>query len=341
MSQERQLLVDQVRRDLSNLTRLSVEDFTRPEQLGERYSLTEIEWPISRLLELGEDAVEAAPLTDLPRSTLEDIAGRLKTVHDYLETILDYSPDDQEVTKKEAINKAEEAYRILHESLAPIIAIGRHEGGRPAEELRSEVKSAKEELNRVRSQMRAYRDEAQEKIEHARKAAGDTGAVRQGEWFKQEATTAGKSAKKWLVATIILATLTLFTALAFLLLSLPKPPGWGVLSPSTWTTGQALQIGLSKFVILAVEASSTVWSARIYRANSHNQTVNRHRANTVKTFQAFSDFAESASTQDAVLRKGAASIFAPQPSGYLRGQRDAEQGPGLNTIDSIRELGNN
>jgi hypothetical protein len=63
--------------------------------------------------------------------------------------------------------------------------------------------------------------------------------------------------------------------------------------------------------------TATVWCGRIYKATKHQAVTNQHRANALKTFQAFVKAALDDATRDAVLLETTRSIFTIAPSGYL------------------------
>jgi len=75
--------------------------------------------------------------------------------------------------------------------------------------------------------------------------------------------------------------------------------------------------------VLLVLLTATVWCGRIYKALKHQITVNRHRANSLKTFQAFVKAASDDATRNAVLLETTRSIFTNSPSGYLEGSDSA------------------
>jgi hypothetical protein len=60
-----------------------------------------------------------------------------------------------------------------------------------------------------------------------------------------------------------------------------------------------------------------VWAGRNFSTHRHNQTVNNHRQNALKTFEAFVKAASDDATKNAVLLQATQSIFSPQASGYL------------------------
>ena len=78
-----------------------------------------------------------------------------------------------------------------------------------------------------------------------------------------------------------------------------------------------LQYTTMKVVILGLLFTSTIWCGRMYRTNKHQQSINKHRANALRTFQAFVEATNDPAIRDAVLLETTRSIFAITPSGYL------------------------
>ncbi|WP_204348685.1 hypothetical protein, partial [Serratia marcescens] len=83
--------------------------------------------------------------------------------------------------------------------------------------------------------------------------------------------------------------------------------------------------GISKFFLLSVLIGATIWFGRTYRALKHLETINRHRANSLRTFQAFVKAASTDQIRDSVLVEAARSIFMIAPTGYVEQDTQAEQ----------------
>lgn len=49
----------------------------------------------------------------------------------------------------------------------------------------------------------------------------------------------------------------------------------------------------------------------------HQSTINRHRALSIKTLQAFSAAVEDTSTKDAVVLEATRAVFGNVPTGYI------------------------
>lgn len=135
--------------------------------------------------------------------------------------------------------------------------------------------------------------------------------------FAREASDLEIAAKNWLIATGILAVATIVAALIPIFFPLGKDA----------TNVQIVQYMTSKLVILAVFLTTTIWCGRIYKATKHQVATNSHRANALKTFQAFVKAASDDPTRNAVLLETTRSIFAIAPSGYLQ------------TIDTLSDSG--
>jgi DNA phosphorothioation-dependent restriction protein DptG len=78
------------------------------------------------------------------------------------------------------------------------------------------------------------------------------------------------------------------------------------------------------------------WSARNYRTNKHNEILNRHRNNALKTFETFVLACRDDATRDAVLLEATKSIFDAQTSGYLTGE--PEKVPSGTVIEILKKV---
>jgi len=81
----------------------------------------------------------------------------------------------------------------------------------------------------------------------------------------------------------------------------------------------------TKLAILLVLITATAWCGKIYKALLHQSTVNRHRALSLQTFQAFSSAASDLQTKDAVLMQTTKAIFGDAGTGFVEsGQKGSE-----------------
>lgn len=70
----------------------------------------------------------------------------------------------------------------------------------------------------------------------------------------------------------------------------------------------------------------------------HLSTVNRHRALSLQTFQAFSHAASDESTKNAVLMEATRAVFGSVPTGFLDAKAGSSDGD-LKIVEVAKTLG--
>lgn len=170
--------------------------------------------------------------------------------------------------------------------------------------------------------------QAADTLEQLKTTAAEVGVARYSEVF-------GKEAKRHARASVLWGTLTLVAAGA--------AAYWGYYALSHLTlardagTAEIVQQSLAKIIVFTALYYGLIWCARNYGANRHNFIVNRHRQNSLSTFETFVKAAEGdLETKSAVLLQATSSIFSPQPSGYSSKDAEGEQ-PGK-IIEIVRSV---
>ena len=90
-----------------------------------------------------------------------------------------------------------------------------------------------------------------------------------------------------------------------------------------------------RIVILGLLFTGTIWCGRMYKTNKHQESINKHRANALQTFQAFVEATIDPAVRDAVLMETTRSIFTITPSGYL-GEPDNRSETGSKVVEVIK-----
>jgi hypothetical protein len=188
------------------------------------------------------------------------------------------------------------------------------------------VADARNLLDTANTQSEAALKEIAGIITAARDAAASVGVAHYTSDFTGETERLEKAAVVWLWATGIFGAITILTALIF-------PFVYPVVGTASQL--QAVQVYTSKLVALGVLFTATLWCGRLYKAAKHQAMVNRHRANALKTFQAFVKSASDDQTRNAVLLEATRSIFALSASGYLDG---AESGQGDGAVKILEVI---
>src|SRR5207248_3083011 len=102
-------------------------------------------------------------------------------------------------------------------------------------------------------------------------------------------------------------------------------------------TALEIQLTISKFIVLSILLSASVWAGKVYKSHRHNFVVNRHRSNALATFQTFATGTADPQIKNAVLLQATTCIFGPQNTGYIRQEKDTEQYPQI--VEIIRGVG--
>ncbi len=131
------------------------------------------------------------------------------------------------------------------------------------------------------------------------------------------------ASRTWLTATIIMASATFLAALGALATVFLYQP------PDTATT---IQYVVAKLLVISTLSFGVLWCARHYRAERHNETLNRHRANALMTFRAFVEGTTDNRVKDAILLQAAQAAFVGRPTGFDAPEKDA---PSINPVVEI------
>lgn len=190
-------------------------------------------------------------------------------------------------------------------------AIGKleEERGRQEEERKEErerwERERTEEIDKIRKDGAAKDQELERILAAARQAAADIGVGGFTEEFQQEAERAERESRRWLVAAIVGAlTTVLLLIFSQWWASYMMDPG-----ATLWEV-----IGI-KLGVIALMAYASSWCARMYKAVRHQSATNRHRALSLKTFNAFSQAASSEEAREAILLAAGKCIFEGRSTG--------------------------
>ena len=159
----------------------------------------------------------------------------------------------------------------------------------------------------------------------ARAAAGEAGAAEFTHEFRTEAEAARKRSRWWLGPTVIFAVCALGLSILLML-------GYGETPTNIWAA--AYRLG-GRVVAISVLFYAAVWSGRIVLANMHLANVNKHRAVSLQTLQAFHQAAEDPAVKDAVVLEAARAVYENVPSGYI-GRQASEHGGNARVLEVIK-----
>lgn len=207
----------------------------------------------------------------------------------------------------------------------PFLAYQKGDVEENIQKLNSAVRKSQELIEDGIKKVESGEKEMKEIITAAREASASAGAAVFTKDFEKEADNNHLKANKWLILTGVLSVFTIGIAFAFLLYI-----------PIIDKAYELIQVAISKIAILSILLTASIWCGRIYKAQMHQHSINKHRALALQTFQAFSKAANDESTKNAVLMECTRSIFAFQSTGYIEASlNENEAGSKLYEIATI------
>ena len=269
----------------------------------------------------------ASALKDMPFQALHesigvDIVNHLEAVNNALAEIDGFSIEqaDPANVRTEISGRLKTAADNLSLLTGPWLAFLAYKRGDIAKtiaDLESAVAKAEDIGAEAKLAMEQLKKEAENILVNIRQAAAESGVEVFTEQFATEATNRDKSATQWLVVTVAGAVLT--AGAAFLFLDWPELPD----DPTNWDMGRIIT---TKIALLALLFTATVWCSKNYRALKHQVTVNKHRALSLQTFQAFVGATKDPRTKDAVLMEATRAIFGNTATGFADPAHTSESG---------------
>ncbi len=184
--------------------------------------------------------------------------------------------------------------------------------------VQGDVQQNIQRINESVETARTTAEEGKQKVDRIiQEASAVVAAAFFAEDFTDKATALEKTARWWLGVTGVLVVVTSSLAIVF-------AHGW--LLPTEEDLTQLLQVATTKFLVLGLLFTATVWCGRMYKATKHQAAVNEFRANGLKTFQEFIKASDDATTRNAVLLETTRAIFAHAPTGLIDAKAGDSEG---------------
>ena len=319
--------IDELKTELSKVTKYKDKQLiSRPEwgTIGFEMAGEDIEMVFSIATDLTE-----LPLQHLTENAIQTIIDCLPVVTEQLQSIdnFDLTGDAGSIRDQisQNLHSAAEQLNANASPHIPYLAYKRGDISDNIAALNSAVAQAEELLHVAKTTVEGKVEEIDGIISAARDAAASVGVATFTQEFDTEATDLKDRSTKWLRATGAFAVLTIGAAILFY--------HWPEVSPDAgaWET---LRNVVSKGAIIAVLFTGTVWCGRIYRALMHQATINRHRALSLKTFQAFVAATDDDRIKDSVLMAATRTVFGRVPTGLVN-----DNGSGQESEVNFVEIG--
>lgn len=314
-----QSLVDQMIKLCEDVTTSSIDEIVTNQNWGE-INFEESKPDLERVFAIFNN-LKILPVEMLPDDVLQEIVSHGTPVLTTVNSIKNFRvAQNDPVGQKNALVQnlrahADQLYKTSHIYI-PYLAYQKGDIQRNIESLTRTVTDATKLVDSTKAHISERNNEIENIIISAREASASVGVAHFTADFIAEATTQANVAKSWLAATVVLAVLTLLASVGFLFYSVSGLDGIHL-----------IQLTTSKLIIMGTLLTATLWSGKLYKAAKHQESTNKHRANSLKTFQAFANAAFDDATRNAVLMEATKTIFSAAATGYIEeSSRTAESG---------------
>lgn len=270
------------------------------------------------------------PIEKLTDQAVRDIQSSLDQVIQTFEAIDKFSievsnpPQTRDSLVQQVHQRADQFY--THASpWIPFLAYERGDVEKNIAALTESVEEAKSLIAEAKKEVEEQKGEIDGIVTAAREASAAAGAAVFTEDFEKTADALEAEATVWLRRTALFALGTVLLALFVFFFA-----------ESGLDTGELIQKSAARLAVLAILFTATVWCGRMYKALLHQEAVNRHRALSLQTFQAFSHAASDNGTKDAVLMEATRAVFGAVPTGFL--DKESSRGQGLQIVEFAKRL---
>jgi hypothetical protein len=313
-------ILDEALQSIKRMQEFDVATLPRELELGKELSFAAAVEPARRLIRLYKQ-MSLTVLEDIPDAILVNLRDVANTDYTRLKQILDFktAQSDPVGVRNNFIQQLRDAYPSTFNTYQNFISFGVAKSvdfKRMENEARAMIQAVQDRAAELTKGLSNSNDQAKEVLDQVKKTALEQGVSQQSIYFKDEADLHNAEAEKWRIRTRNLAWLLGILAAASLFVH--KLP---ILEPADAIQGS--QLITSKILIFAVVAYMLILSAKNFLSHQHNAIVNKHRQNALMTFNALVTAGISKESKDIVLMHAAACIFAPQETGYAKGEGGA------------------
>lgn len=315
---------------LRSVQEVRPEELVRRSQLGEDFNFSDVVPVIANTVAFYKK-IPADSIGTIPPNQRQRIVEQATNFLDLVERIRAFRPateDNAAVARKNLVDEADRTYQATFDNLHHLVSYF-SSSDRDYSTIETAARKAADSALAVASDLQAQIQQRAKEADTAllaiRSVAAERGVTQQAEYFKLEADGHDTKAAEWLKYTISISVgLVIYglVALASTFLFEPK------------SVLQGVQISVAKVLIFSVVAYMLFQSARTFSAHQHNAAVNRHRQNSLMSFNSLVQAAGSEDKRDIVLTAAATSIFVPQDTGYVR-NLNSPQMPMMQIVEAL------
>lgn len=264
----------------------------------------------------------------LPEDKKNNIRSHLEHFSQYVEKIQNFNPTQVSNPQNERdgiANNIKSNYSQFYEHLFPrlkLYVLEKEVSNKRAEEL---IAQAQEAISTIQKQ----KEQGDEILKALRETSAVTGVSKFAGVFGEQAKQNKKTANNWLIVSIISAIAIggfLWWIFDQLIDVIKDGADFQV----------SLQIFLAKILLLSFFSVVFYQVIKNYNANMHLYTLNKHRENSLVSFQSFVESTEDPKIRDTVLIQATKAIFEAGETGYVSSKDGSITG--LETIKIVDQF---
>lgn len=295
---------------LQDLAEINVDDLVRRTELGTRFDFSAGAPIFDQTLSLLQ-RLRQIKLPLLPTPKIHELTDACRSIRGKLHEVREFAPthDDPQSVRDSLIESLDSILSKHFFLLTSVIASSEQDDvaiRRQQDEVAKSVDAIKATRERIENNAKETDNRAKSILDQAQRTASSVGLHSHAQHFQKEADKYQRVSKWWLFATAVLAATAAVTSVCTISLSVSQDSDWV----------QFVQMLVGRFSLMAIAYFVAIWASRMYRAARHNEVVNRHRGNAMKTFETFSAAAEDDAAKDAILMRATECIFSHQASGF-------------------------
>lgn len=277
-----------------------------------KQNFKEIESTIEFVISLAK-ILKSLPLHHIPSPYVHNMKSYYESIRKTLDEIDSFDVEKNDLNQKQSIcNNINQQVNSLKDGCHSWIAFVNFLNQDSQEEVKK-LKKIVSETEGLQTKSEASLNQllaqAEKLLEDMKTASAKVGVGTFTKEFDDEAMKLQTQSRWWLLVTIGMGVFTVATSVYFFWQSKNISPDSVSLT--------FINFVVAKVSIIAILFAATLWCGRVYKSLVHLTTVNKHRALSLQTFQAFVNAAGTERVRDSVLIAATNCVFANVPTGFI------------------------
>lgn len=265
-------------------------------------------------------------IINLPDFKIDELKARLTPLFNHVDRIqnLQKNPNQADHQQKQPIaqffnrpfianNPSESGYFIREKDAVWQIIVQAIALSGNKEKKDQEAKAILKRLQEIEKNANSTTEKLSSILISAQSELSKSGVEVHSEIFKEQANKHESNSKTWRNYSVRLLIFTIIIALAFFF----------IIAFAVTNTKKIVETSVLAALIISISTYTLTLTVKNYFAEKHNESINRHRANCLSTFNTFVDSADN-ERKSAVLLQATQTIFSHQSSGFLSKENDVQ-----------------